>query len=219
MFYDSAVSSADAIKTLPEIDELKRRCQALAALDSILCPEWEYRYFSFNNTWEPDQALSSMRNGEGDDWLILFSPQGAIVKGFVLASKMAQDCPWPGVVDAVPEDFAAFTDEPAFAIEKTTFCLWRRSSDSAWNAGPVDYPGGSDPDGSAKLLQFLDGDRETYQAWGEEYYGARLNPRAIEQIYRHEQLTEFLVRSLNPRARLRDLRPEIEEIGYPLKGQ
>ncbi len=217
MFYDSSVSSAEVLKTLPEIEELKRRCQALAALDSILCPEWEYRYFSFNASWAPGEALSSMRNGEGDDWLILWSPQGAIIKGFVLASKMAEDCPWPGVVDSVPEEFASFVGEPAFAIDKTTFCLWRRTSDPSWNVGPVDRPSGQDPDGCGKLLRFLDGEPATYKAWGEEYYGARLNPRAIEQIYRHEQLTEFLVRSLNPKAKLRHLRPEIEEIGYPLK--
>ena len=217
MFYHSTVSSAEILKTLPEIEDLKRRCQALATLDSILCPEWEYRYFSFNDAWAPGEALSSMRNGEGDDWLILFNPRGAIVKGFVLAADMAKDCPWPGVVDAVPEEFAAFVAEPAFAIDKTTFCLWRRTADASWHAGPVEPPGSQDPDGRSKLLRFLDGDPATYQAWGEEYYGARLNPRAIEQIYHHEQLSEFLVRSLNPKAKLRFLRPEIEEIGYPLK--
>ena len=216
MIYDSTVSSAKYLKSLPDVESLKRRCQALAALDSILCPEWEYRYFSFNASWAPGESLSSMRNGEGDDWLILFSDQGAIVKGFVLASEMAEGCPWPGVVDAIPEEFAAFVGEPAFAIEKTTFCAWRRHSDYAWSTGPADMPEVEDPDGSAKLLRFLDGEPKTYQAWGEEYYGTRLNPRAIEQIYRHDRLSEFLVRSLNPKAKLRDLRQEIEDIGYPL---
>ena len=201
---------------LPDIEELKRRCQALAALDAILCPEWEYRYFSFNASWGPDESLSSMRNGEGDDWLILFNREGAIVKGFVLASQMARQSPWPGVVDSVPETFAGFIAEPAFAIDKTTFCVWRLGSGESWRSGRVDLPGGEDPDGSGKLLRFLDGEPLTYQLWGEEYYGARLNPRAVEQIYRHQRLTEFLVRSLNPKVKLRDLRTEIEEIGYPL---
>ncbi len=218
MFYHSVVSSAEILKTLPEIEDLKRRCQALATLDSILCPEWEYRYFSFNDSWASGESLSSMRNGEGDDWLILFGPHGAIIKGFVLASKMAEDCPWPGVVDSVPDDFSAFADEPAFAIDKTTFCLWRRSAEPSWEIGSISFPQADDPDGSGKLLRFLDGNPTTYQEWGEEYYGTRLNPRAIEQIYRHEELSEFLVRSLNSKARLRHLRPEIEEIGYPMKG-
>lgn len=214
MFYHSVVSTKEI--NLPDAEELKRRCQALAALDSILCPEWEYRYFSFNAAWTPGEALSSMRNGEGDDWLILFNREGAIIKGFVLSSQMATDCPWPGVVDSVPEEFAGFLQEPAFATDKTTFCFWHRSSDPSWRSGAVDHPEVEDPNGSAKLLRFLDGKPETYQKWGEEYYGARLNPRAVEQIYRHERLTEFLVRSLNPKTKLRDLRTEIEEIGYPL---
>ena len=210
------MSSTENLKILPGIEELRRLCQALATLDAILCPEWEYRYFSFNAGWAPGEMLSSMRDGEGDDWLILFDRNGAIIKGFMVASKMAEDCPWPGVVDAVPEDFADFLNEPAFAIDKTTFCLWRRSSDDGWNVGPVEYPPGRDPDGSQALLRYLDGDPGTYREWGEEYYGERLNPKAIEQIYRHDRLTEFLIRSLNPKARLENLRDEIEEIGYPL---
>lgn len=201
---------------LPDIDDLRRRCQALAALDALLCPEWEYRYFSFNADWAPGEMLSSMRNGEGDDWLIHFSDTGAIIKGFVVDSRMARECPWPGVVDAVPEEFAAFLKEPAFSLDKTTFCCWRKRGDPAWSAGDFDPPSGDDPDGSRKLLRFLDGDPETYRTWGEEYFGSRLNPRAIEQIYRYERLTEFLTRSLNPKVKIRDVQTEIEDIGYPL---
>lgn len=210
------MTSSQLLKTLPGVDDLRRLCQSLAALDAILCPEWEYRYFSFNASWAPGEMLSSMRNGEGDDWLILFSQRGAIMKGFVLDSVMARDCPWPGVTDSVPDDFADFLGEAAFAVDKTTFCLWNRNDDPGWQMGPVDVPDSADPDGSAKLLGFLDGNSETYRHWGEEYYGKRLNPRAIEQVYRHERLTEFLVRSLNPKARLRDVSDEIEDIGYPL---
>ncbi len=216
MDYDLPVSCADNLKLLPGIDELRHLCQSLATLDAILCEEWEYRYFSFNGAWAPGEMLSSMRNGEGDDWLILFAARGVVMKGFTVSSKMAADCPWPGVIDSVPEDFSGFLNEPAFAIDKTTFCLWRRRSDPAWGTGAADYPPGPDPDGSGKLLRFLDGDPETYRRWGEEYYGARLNPKAIEQVYRHDRLTEFLIRSLNPKARLADLRDEIEDIGYPL---
>ncbi len=210
------MSSAQILESLASIDDLKRRCQSLAALDAILCPEWEYRYFSFNANWAPGELLSSMRNGEGDDWLILFSPLGAIVKGFVVAATMAENCPWPGVIDSVPSEFSAVLAGSDFVTTKTTFCLWRRHDDAAWNIGPIEFPMSEDPDGTGKLLRFLDGNPETYRQWGEEYFGERLNPKAIEQVYRHERLTEFLVRSLNPKARLRDLRDEIVDIGYPV---
>ena len=210
------MTSSKFLQVLPSVDDLRQLCQSLATLDAILCPEWEYRYFSFNASWAPGEMLSSMRNGEGDDWLILFGSQGAVIKGFVLNSEMAKDCPWPGVIDAVPEEFTDFLKEAAFAVDKTTFCLWNPHAEPGWRMGPVDLPASEDPDGSSKLLRFLDGEAETYRQWGEEYYGKRLNPRAIEQVYRHDRLTEFLVRSLNTKARLREVRDEIEDIGYPL---
>lgn len=61
---------------LPDIESLRRRSQALAMLDAIVCPEWEGRYYSFNASWGETEAMGSMRNGSGDDWFILFSPLG-----------------------------------------------------------------------------------------------------------------------------------------------
>lgn len=34
--------------TLPDIATLRQRAKALAMLDAIVSPEWEYRYFSYN---------------------------------------------------------------------------------------------------------------------------------------------------------------------------
>lgn len=209
--------AADYRLILPKIDELKRRCQSLAVLDAILCPEWEYRYFSFNSSWGEDEMMASMRNGEGDDWLIYFTPQGAIVKGFVHRAPMAEGCPWPGVIDDVPESFTSFVKESAFSIEQTTFCLWRLSDGKSWESGKIEPPADvADPDGSGLLLPFLDGSPETYRKWGEEYFGTRLNPRAIEHIYGYESLNPFIVRALNADVRLDEVREEIEEIGYPV---
>ena len=211
--------AADYRSKLPEIAELKKRCQSLAVLDAILCPEWEYRYFSFNSNWDEGEMMASMRNGEGDDWLIYFTPRGAIIKGFVHRAPMAQKCPWPGVIDSIPETFSNFVKESAFSIEQTTFCLWCQDGDDGWQSGEVDFPADGadgDPDGSALLLPFLDGNPETYRKWGEEYFGTRLNPRAITHIYEYEPLNPFIVRALNADARLDEVREEIQEIGYPV---
>ena len=99
-------------QTLPEPKELRRRCQVLAVLDAILCPEWEYRYFSFNSNWADGEMLASMRNGEGDDWLLLWSAEGAVLKGFAHTSTMAKNCPWPGVLDNVPGASATSSTNP-----------------------------------------------------------------------------------------------------------
>jgi hypothetical protein len=39
------ISTRD-LSHLPDIDHLKSLSQSLAMLDAILCPEWEYRYYS-----------------------------------------------------------------------------------------------------------------------------------------------------------------------------
>ncbi len=67
---------------LPSIAEIRCITQSLAMLDAILCPEWEYRYYSFNSAWGPSEEMASMRNGSGDDWFLLLDATGAALKGF-----------------------------------------------------------------------------------------------------------------------------------------
>ena len=56
-------------------------------LDAII-PEWEYRYYSFNAHWGPGEVLASMRNGSGDEYYLLFSSAGAILKRFAHEAPM-----------------------------------------------------------------------------------------------------------------------------------
>ncbi len=209
------MKTSKGLSILPEVGELQRRCQALAVLDAIFCPEWEFRYFSFNPKWAVGEKLGAMRNGEGDDWQILFSPNGVLIKGFALESAMAEGRPWAGVVDSVPEDFRGFLDEIKPSLRDTTFCFWRRPVDDGWRAGPVDLPEGDDPDGSAILLRFVDGDPETYREWGEAYFGVTIDQELVARVYGHEPLTESLVRSLNREVGLAEVAEEVTEIGYP----
>ncbi len=68
--------------SLPSIPELLVRTKALAALDLVLSPEWEYRYYSFNAAWSPNEQMASMRNGSGDEWWLVFHADGwAALKG------------------------------------------------------------------------------------------------------------------------------------------
>jgi hypothetical protein len=52
---------------------------ALAMLDALLSPEWQDRYYSFNQRWSLPSGTrtGSMRNGSGDDLFILFFPDGS----------------------------------------------------------------------------------------------------------------------------------------------
>src|SRR5258708_31307927 len=129
--------STHNLSALPDITRLKLLTQSLALLDSILCPEWEYRYYSFNANWGSGEDLASMRNGRGDHFFCLFNQSGAILKGFAHEAPMSPfrvNPPqiWPGILESVPNQFTAFLSQPAFSIDETTFCIWRTVSDKAW---------------------------------------------------------------------------------------
>jgi len=224
------------LELLPDLAALRRICQSIAMLDAILSREWSSRYYSFNSMWAPGKEMASMRNGSGDDYYLLFTEAGAVLKGYAHETAMASHAarhgqPWPGVLDNVPPEFADFLAEPAFSLNDTTFCVWRRRTDAAWNIGSIDFPNAPDPDGSADLLIMLDGNPLTYKTWAEEYcepgyededddQAVELDPHelplaAITEVYAHTPLTEELVSELNPAVSLADLADDIKEIGYP----
>lgn len=214
------VSTRD-LSLLPDIDGLRRVLQSMAVLDAILCPEWVFRYYSFNAMWSADEQLGSMRNNCGDDFVALFNPAGCWLKGFAHESSMTpyrEDPPrvWPGVLDGIPHEFASCLREPAFGVENVTFCVWRRYSDAGWQIGPVSFPSDdSDPDGSADLLSLLDGRPQSYQTWATEYYERAVELAAVEHVYRHQPLTPAVVEQLNSEASVSSLAADIREIGYP----
>ena len=173
-------------------------------LDAILCPEAEFRYCSFNAAWADGEQMGSMRNGSGDDFFAHFSSAGCWLKGFAHEYPLSPyrerpPRPWPGVLDAVPEEFATCLREPAFSVEDVTFCTWRRYADRAWQVGPVQFPPDHpDPDGSAFLLSPLDGRAETYRVWASDYFSRDVELAAVEHVYRHQPLTIDVVARLNP---------------------
>ncbi len=213
--------STRKLSLLPDTDEVRQRLQALAMLDAILCPEWEFRYYSFNSAWAPGEQMGSMRNGSGDDVFAHFGAAGCWIKGFVHDSPMTpyRDVPqriWPGVYEAVPSDFANCLEEPAFRIQDVTFCIWRKVSDSSWHIGPIAFPAEHpDPDGSESLLSLLDGRAESYHDWAETYYDCDLSLEAVEHVYQRKPLTAEVVKQLNSEVSLDELAEDITEIGYP----
>jgi len=206
--------------TIPNVEALRKLCQSLALLDAIMSPEWEYRYYSFNSKWADGEMMASMRNGSGDEYFILFNSQGAIMKGFAHESSMSpwsseSEQVWPGVLDQVPREFGSFLTEPAFSVEETTFCIWRKNEDAAWQTGEIKYPEEEDPDGSEDLLFILDGNPETYREFAEQYYERVIATDVVNSIYAYEPLKVEMIAGLNPEASLETLSSDLDEIAYP----
>lgn len=214
------ISTRD-LSLLPDVDTLRKILQSMAMLDAILCRKWASRYYSFNSVWSANEQMGSMRDGSGDEFYALFNSAGCWIKGFAHECQMTpyRDQPprlWPGVLEVVPNEFADCLQEPAFSIQNTTFCIYRRHSDPSWQIGPVQFPqGDSDAHGSQSLLSPLDGRPESYHSWAEDYYELELNLGAIASVYAHRPLTTEMVMQMNPEVSLQDLSSEINEIGYP----
>lgn len=215
------ISTRD-LSLLPDIDDLRRTLQAMAMLDAILCPEWQFRYYSFNSAWAKGEMMGSMRNRSGDDFFAHFSSAGCWLKGFAHEYPLSpyrddgSKRVWPGILDAVPDEFASCLREPAFTVGEVTFCIWRRYTDRAWHVGPVQFPADHpDADGSEHLLSPLDGLPETYQAWAEDYYEQDVDLSAVEHVYMHKPLNPDLIARLNPELSLNEVAADAGEIGYP----
>lgn len=208
---------------LPDVNGLRRLLQSMAMLDAVLQPEWQYRYYSFNCRWGRGQQMGSMRDGCGDQFFALFNKAGCWLKGFGHESPLSPfrhrpPTLFPGVIDRVPRVFAACLKQPAFVLEETTFCIWRRFSDDAWQRGEIAFPPGPDPDGSVALLSPLDGNPQTYREWAEDYFEASVPLAAVRHVYAHRPLTAKVVTALNPEVSLIDLEADRVEIGYPTVG-
>ena len=216
------ISTRD-LTALPDTDTLRRLLQALAMLDAILEEDWDMRYYSFNSKWAPGEQMGSMRNGSGDDFMSLFDRSGCFLRGFDHESAMSPwsggepGAVWPGVLDSVPEEFAQSLDEPAFNMQDTTFCIWRRHGDTAWSRGTIAFPEGEDdPDGSATMLSELDGNPETYQTFAKDYYEVDVALDAIAKVYAHQPLTTALLEQFSSSRSIEQMRADADEIGYPV---
>jgi hypothetical protein len=212
------------LSSLVDVGDLRRLSHSLAMLNAILKPTG-YRDYSFTALCRPNQSLAYWDDLSGDLYFIRLDDAGAIIKGHahesdVWARIVDSGRPYPGVLEGIPEEFADFEPEPPWALEAfggfTTFCLWRRHTDPAWQTGPVELPPGPDPDGSADLLQRLDGDAEGYRTWAEDYFNRPVARWAVDHLYAHIPLNERVVRALHPQLSLTDLAGDVSDIGYPI---
>ena len=216
------VSVYELIGKLPDIDKVRRTSRALAMLDAVLSPEPEYRIYSFDARWSATDEAALMRSGTGDEYSIVFSPDGAIAQGFDHESPISPwrhsaAETWPGLFIGVPDELAPALDEAAFTNGQgnrdVTVCFWRTPADDRWLCGPVE---GVEKDGADWLFNLLaDGRPEAYLTFAEDYYEVELELDAVAHVYALMPLTEEIVTALNPEVLLKDLKDDISEIGYP----
>lgn len=198
------MSVLEIVQSLPGVDELRRRSQALAMCEAIISPDWESRYYSYDSRWsvERGEHLASMRNGSGDEYSIVFSPAGVWIRGLDHEAK-----PAAGLFDDVPAVFAGQVGEPAFG-SGANICLWRETGDEQWHGRGLD-------DVSWLFEMLVDGSPEAYQEFAEDYYEEDVDLAAVTEVFGLRPLTDKLVRRLNPAVTVKYLDDDITEIDYP----
>lgn len=195
--------SIQTIHALPTIERIKHVSQALALLDAIIMPEWQYRYFSFNCNWEGagQEMMASMRDGSGAEYFLHFSHEG--VAGKVVSGSLLPDA--PRHLSAMPERFQGFKAETAFSTDQASLFFWRGADQPSWSVSP-------DTLGLYPLLGFLVDGVEAYKKLVEDYYEEHLDANAIEQVFASLNVTEDQLRELNPDLSLEDLAEDAQEI-------
>lgn len=199
---------------LPPVADLQRLCQALAVLDAINSQDEEYRYYSYSPEWGENEAVFEMSDGEGDQMLALFRPEGCVLNGYLDGYDQPAKA---RVTQGLPAAFQEFIfGEPVNSIG-TTFCLWHPAEPGQnWQTGVVE-----DEDGFEELLFILDNNPATYAEWATEYYTEETDKKpvtaeAVAPIYRHEVLTKAMVLALvDELESWPQLEADLQAIGYP----
>lgn len=205
---------------LPKPAELQTLCKALSVLEAIFSPEWEYRYYSYNKKWNEGEEFFQMRDGQGNEMLVLFTKNGVVINGFEhelydYESKLPAKSE---LTLNLPTYFNEFIFGEPVATIGTTYCLWTNELQE-WTIGNIKHK----DDGSKDHLYIFDGNPNTYINWVMSYYFDdeldNLSDEAIEvvhKIYEGSPLTKEMVLSLN--RDLEDwglLQADIADIGYP----
>ena len=200
--------------------DLQRLLRSLAALDAILCPEWEFRYYSYNRQWDNDEELASYRNGQGDEYFALFRDGGCFVKGFCAESALGMRSLGERNYDralafGIPDEYSDCLTEPAFEMQRASILLWYERALGEWKCGnPAALS--DKKSGCLRLFRMWDVSPATYKSWAEEYYEREIALEVVREIYDHAPITDALVRQLSPERDFENLSADLREIGYPV---
>lgn len=191
------------IEFLPSISEVKKRSQALALLDAIIMPDWEYRYFSFNNNWDGNnkESMASMRDGSGGEYFFHFTKGGVAGKILDVSEIPNKEA----ALKALPDCFDSFKNEEAFNNTHASFFCWRTESDNQWFSYPDDlsqYP----------FMNFIVGGSSVYQSWAETYYETTFENSILESIFASLSIDANQLEKMNPEITMDDLSEDIQEI-------
>ena len=216
---NSLLISTRDLSTLPSIELLRQRLQQMSALESVFAIEYGESQFEFHPKWNRSEQMGAIKNGSGDELFAHFTKSGCCIIGFAHESAMSPyrtkpPVPWPGLFSSVPAEFKASLDEPAFDIASTTFVVWRRVSDGAWQTDSIEYPDDSYGDGSHDLLSQMLASADEFTDWLEENFEVDIDDDIVKHVFANRPLTNTQLSVLNADASPISMRNAVTETGY-----
>jgi hypothetical protein len=196
---------------LPSIHEMKKISQRMALLDALFEPEWEYRYYSFNKNWSPDQQMGSMRDGTGNHFFILFESDSIFVKVIEKESDNIAEIKRAVATFSDPatkEGLTELLNEPAFYTETASCLFW--NTDGSWKKLPA---GGDLPE----ELKIFNNPVKEYDSHLETYFELSIDESELRKVFT-SQITYDLLLSIRPDVDFDQIREDIEEIGLEISG-
>ena len=187
--------STKKLQNLPNKEKLQKICKSISVLDAIISQDWEYRYYSYNQKWRKDEELFEMRDGCGDQMLILFTKNGCVINGFAHELyDFEESLPSESeLIKGIPDVFNDFILGEPVATIGTTFCIWTNENNQ-WQLGNIKHF----KDGSDEMLSIFDGNPQTYidfaiDYFEEDYLSTENAKNTVIKIYNHETLTREMV--------------------------
>ena len=230
------------LSSMPDMEDLRRICRGIAALEIVMCREKSFRYYFYDPNWGDNKEVfklingcGSVRSGCNSHMIILFCPDGCVINGFdnqsynkeiigevdedggiqfrKLADKEKKNMlKMEEIKQGLPDVFHEFMYGDTVKSMKTTFCIWK-TKDGKWSRSDTV---GTHKDGSAEMLDILDKNPQKYVDFCQWYYGANIPLDIVEKVYNGEPLTLEMVEGLNHEIEEIELvKDELNKMGYP----
>lgn len=209
---------------LPPARQVQQRVQALAAIDTVMSPLWDERYFSFDACWDPaaGEQLGSMRNGQGDAWQILFTKHGLAILAATRAevARAMRARRLEALAGSVPlevrEVFGSFFGEPAFEVGLASLIAWTSQDvEQGWSVVAFEdsWPREVAPGG---LLEPLLWSPSACAAWVHDYWEVGISKDVVSEILSLHPMDKGLLARAMSRRPFEDVCAELRSIGYPI---
>lgn len=170
------IQTLEGVSYLQPVNDLKDICKKLSLIEAIICEEWQDRYYSYDKSWNKDgkEECFIMRDGCGDEFLIVFRENTAIINGFAHESQISQfklennQKVWKGILNDIPTNVLNTISIEPFLSIGTTFLLWNNGT--KWETNSYMIPDDGFGDGRDDLLSVFNNPSQAYTKFALDYY-------------------------------------------------